>query len=78
MPDFVKSMRENSWISLEIFTAIFPFLLGILGLILAFIWDLSVTTLAFFPHFNEQAAVRGGCFPSSSCVFQALCNASHR
>lgn len=49
MLDFVKGVRENSWIRLEIFTAVFPFLWGILGLILAFIWDLSVPTLPFFP-----------------------------
>lgn len=53
MLDFVKGVRENSWISLEIFTSIFPFLWGILGLILAFIWDLSAPPLPFFQCFNE-------------------------
>lgn len=74
--DFVKGMRENLWISLKIFTVTIPFLLDIFGLILIFIWDLSATTLFFFfalhNWVDNQVAIRGGCFPSRSFIFQAL------
>lgn len=48
MLDFVKSMRENSWVGLEIFTVAISFLLGILDLILIFVWDLFAITLFYF------------------------------
>lgn len=44
MLDFVKGMRENSCLSVKVFTVTILFLLGMLGLILVFIWDLTVTT----------------------------------
>lgn len=38
MLDLVKGTRDDFWISLETFAVIIPFLLGILGLILIFLW----------------------------------------
>lgn len=79
MVDFVKGMRENSWISLKIFTLIIPFLLGMLGAGPHFGFHLGFVCnnpfFFFFPLSNEvdnQVAIRGGCFPSSSFIFQAL------